>query len=59
MSIEKASPRIRRTAQIDDGLVEACLEILRDLPDYFDEDDSEEGDEEEESDPFREPEEEF
>ena len=42
MSIEKTSPWIRRTAQIDNSLVEACLEILRDLPDYFDESDFEE-----------------
>ncbi len=42
MSIERTLARIRRTAQIDDSLVGACLKIVRDLPDYFDERDSEE-----------------
>jgi ribosomal protein S18 acetylase RimI-like enzyme len=42
MSIERASARIGRTVQIDDGLAGACLKIVRDLPDYFDERDFEE-----------------
>lgn len=42
LNMEKTSPRILRTVQIDDGLLSARLEILRDLPDYFDERDYEE-----------------
>lgn len=42
MSVERTSARIGRTVQIDDSLADACLEIVRDLPDYFDESDFEE-----------------
>jgi ribosomal protein S18 acetylase RimI-like enzyme len=42
MSTDGTSLRIRRTVRLDDGLADACLKIVRELPEYFDERDLEE-----------------